>query len=170
MSFSLTYLLTKEDFSSYEKKLKIATYLNRFKSMLLPLILIVAAGIFMGSGYIFSGIFFFLAMIVFPDIINSEYKNKTAKASLLLKKPITVEFYEDHFVVRCDPDEISKSFSEKHYGFDTVVNVFEAEDYFYFIFSTNNILIVPKRVLSDEEKDNIKNLIDNLFAEKYRMI
>ena len=111
MSFSLTYLLTKEDFSSYEKKLKIATYLNRFKSMLLPLILIVAAGIFMGSGYVFSGIFFFLAMIVFPDIINSEYKNKTAKASLLLKKPITVEFYEDHFVVRCDPDEISKSFS-----------------------------------------------------------
>ena len=170
MSFSLTYLLTKEDFSSYEKKLKAATYLNRIKGMILPLIFIVAIGIFMGSGYVFSGILFFLSMIVFPDIINSEYKNQTSKASLLLKKPITVEFYEDHFVVRNNPDEISKSFSEKHYGFDTVVNVFEATDYFYFIFSTNNILIVPKRVLSDEQKDNIKNLIDNLFSDRYRKI
>ncbi len=170
MSFSLTYLLTKEDFSSYEKKLKIATYLNRLKSMLLPLILITAIGLFFDMGYIFSAVFFFLGMIFFPDIVNSDYKNKTSKASLLLKKPITVEFYEDHFVVRCVEDEISKSFSEKHYGFDTVVNVFEAADYFYFIFSTNNILIIPKRVLSDEEKDSIKNLIDNLFSKIFRAI
>ena len=89
---------------------------------------------------------------------------------MLLNKPITVEFYEDHFVVRNKPDEISESFSEKHYGFDTVVNAFESEEYFYFIFSTNNILIIPKRAVDEEQKDNIKNLIDNLFSGIYRKI
>ena len=70
MSFSLTYLLTKEDFSSYDKKIRGTVYLMRLKQMLLPLILIVAAGLLMDKGYFLTGIVFIVPLIFFPDILN----------------------------------------------------------------------------------------------------
>ncbi len=167
--FSLSFNLTNEDYSAYSKNGIKASALFRIKRSMIPLIIFTCLGFIEKTALLFLPLLIASSLIV-PYIIDKEYINSLHRNSDILKKELTVDFYDNHFVVSSQADSISKSFSERHYGFDTVAAVNETEGYFYFIFKTNNILIIPKRVLSQEQFGMIRNLIDNLFAKVYKVI
>lgn len=169
--FSLSFVLTPEDYESYEKKMFFASNLVRLRRLLIPFIFVAILGaIYDVMLSILSAVIVLFSSLILPNLVNREFSSVTRKNSVLMKRPIIVDFYSDHFEVRNEPDGIMKGKSEKHYGFDTVVSVTESDEYFYFIFRTNNILIIPKKVLTEESFGMIKNLIDNLFSKIYRKI
>ena len=83
---------------------------------------------------------------------------------------MNVDFYGDHLVINYVPNEAVKSYSEKHYGFDVVLNVLESTENIYFAFKDNSLLIIPKAVLDNEKYTMISNLIENLFKNKYQKL
>lgn len=168
--FSLRMYLTKEDYESYEKKMRKAVLFGRMKQLALPFIFLTVISAVYDIFYILISLFLFAVALIIPEMVNRDFSNKCRTQSKLIRRPMIVDFYSDRFEVRSEPDEFMKGSSERHYGFDTVRNVLESSDYFYFIFKTNNILIIPKRAISQEQFGMIKNLIDNLFADKYRMM
>ena len=172
--FSLEYYLTPEDLKSYKKLLIKSVLLAKLKPMILPILIAVAFSVYtaVDSGFQSLPTFlllFAISLTAYLTVSTGQTKEMEEK-SYLLKKKLYVDFYADHFVVNTHPDEFSKSYSEKHYGFDKVFSAVEAEGYFYFTFTTNNILIIPKRALTAEQYGMIMNLIENLFANKYRKI
>ncbi len=172
--FSLEYYLTPEDFKVYKKLLIKSLLSAKLRPMLFAFILVIGFSVIttVNSDYQAIAIYimaFAISVTAYLTVSTGQTKEMEEK-SLLLKKKMYVDFYSDHFVVNTHPDGVSKSYSEKHYGFDKVITVVESEGYIYFTFSTNNILIIPKRALTGEQYGMIKNLIENLFADKYRRI
>ncbi len=168
--FSLSYSLSKEDYSEYSKLGIKALTVTRLKKIIFPLIFFIGMGLFYEEGsFLFIPVLFVVNFAV-PIMVDREYVNALYKKSNLIRKTLTVDFYSDHFVLSTQPDVFSKCSSEKHFGFDTVVAVNETAGYFYFIFRTNNILIIPKSALSPEHFGMIRNLIDNLFSKVYRSV
>ncbi len=172
--FSLEYYLTPEDFKVYKKLLIKSLLIAKLKPLLFAFVLVIGFSVFLtvDSDYQMLPVYlliFAISLTAYLTVSTGQTKEMEEK-SLLLKKKMYVDFYSDHFVVNTHPDEFSKSYSEKHYGFDKVMSVVESEGYIYFTFSTNNILIIPKRALTGEQYGMIKNLIENLFADKYRRI
>ena len=131
--FSVSYFLTAEDYSSYSKNGIKATNIFRMKKMLIPMMLFICMGFIEKTAFLFLPILLVISFVV-PFILDKDYMNSLYKNSSILKKEMTVDFYENHFVVSTKEDEISKSSSEKHYGFEWVISVMENSDYFYFIF------------------------------------
>lgn len=168
--FSLNMYLTKEDYESYEKKIRKSVLFGRMKQLAVPFALIMIAGAFYDLFFIVIALYLFAVALIIPEMVNKDFSNKSRSGSKLIRRPMIVDFYSDHFEVRSEPDEVMKGSSERHYGFDTVRSVLEASDYFYFIFKTNNILIIPKKVLDGEQFGMIKNLINNLFSGIYSAI
>lgn len=168
--FSLTLNLTKADYESYEKKVSKDVLLMRMKQLAIPFIIFCVIGAIFDLFNIFLSCFLFVSALIIPAMVNKDFSNKCRNNSKLVRRPMTVDFYSDHFVVSSVPDEFLKGRTERHYGFDTVGNVFESSEYFYFIFKTNNILIIPKKALDEEKFGMIKNLINNLFSNIYRTL
>ncbi|MBQ8504342.1 MAG: YcxB family protein [Clostridia bacterium] len=168
--FSLRMYLTKEDYESYEKKMRKAVLFGRMKQLALPFIILTVVGAIYDIFNILISLFLFVVALIIPEMLNRDFSNKSRSSSKLIKRPMIVDFYSDRFEVRTEPDEIMRGRSERHYGFDTVRSVIEASDYIYFIFKTNNILIIPKRALDEEKYGMIKNLISNLFSGIYSAI
>ena len=83
---------------------------------------------------------------------------------------MTVDFYDDHFVVSYEGNENIRSHSEKHYGFQMLQNILESSENFYFAFNDNSLLIIPKVILDNERYTMIRNLIENLFKHKYQRL
>ena len=167
--FSISYRLTAEDYSEYDK-LYSSDYIKlRFKK-LIPLYIVpviictffdLQTAIIVGVMALFS---FFL-----PFLGNMEFSKLRAE-STLFKREQTVEFYDNHIVTRLLPDENFRSETEKHYGFDKVNRILESGTTFYFTFKDNALLVIPKKYISQEEYTMIKNLIENLFRNKYLFI
>ncbi len=167
--FSVSFNLTNEDYSVYSKSSMKSAAVMRLKRGMIPIVIFACLGFVEKTALLFLPLLIMTSLVV-PYIIDREYIASLHKNSRLYKKAMTVDFYDNHFVVSTKADEFSKSSSEKHYGFDTVAAVTEAQGYFYFLFKTNNILIIPKRILDEEKYSMVKNLIDNLFSKIYRMI
>ncbi len=172
--FSLEYYLTPEDFKIYKRLLIKNLLLAKLKPMLFAFIFIIGFFVITSANSDYQAIAvyilaFAISITAYLTVSTGQTKEMEEK-SYLLKKKLYVDFYADHFVVNTHPDEFSKSYSEKHYGFDKVFSAVEAEGYFYFTFTTNNILIIPKRALTEEQYGMIKNLIDNLFGKIYKAI
>lgn len=172
--FSLTYPLKLQDYNSYKKIAQKSIMSARLKRLIFPVLLMAGLCFYSVYNKDYDSILIYV-LILLLSLTGLAYVNKSNRLSektmsAYMKKEITVDFYDDHFVVQNHPDQYSKSFSERHYGFDTVIGVAEAEEHFYFIFKTNNILIIPKRILDEEKLGMIKNLIENLFSKIYRFI
>ena len=168
--FSLSYALTEKDYSDYEKIVFKGSTILAMKRMILPFILIVAACLFMDSLFIISALVYFALSIIIPQMVSREFSHKTRKNSKLLRRMMNVDFYGDHLVINYVPNEAVKSYSEKHYGFDVVLNVLESTENIYFAFKDNSLLIIPKAVLDNEKYTMISNLIENLFKNKYQKL
>lgn len=168
--FSLTYSLTAKDYESYEKKMFFTIVLGRLKQLIFPFLIMTVFSVFIDVSLTVISVCLFIIAMILPNMANREFSKSTRKKSKLIRKPMTIDFYSDHFEVISEPDMNMKGYSVRHYGFDTVLSVLESDEYFYFIFKTNNILIIPKNILSQEQFGMIKNLIDNLFAKIYKAI
>ena len=168
--FSLSYMLSEKDYSDYEKIVFKGSIIMSAKRMLIPFVLVVAMCIFMDVLFLVSALTYFALSIVIPQFINREFSYKTRKNSKLLRRMMTVDFYDNHFVVSYEPNEYVRSHSEKHYGFDMVQNVLESTENIYFAFNDNSLLIIPKAILDSEKYNMISNLITNLFRKKYQRL
>lgn len=168
--FTLSYALTEKDYSDYEKIVFKGSVMLSLKRMVLPFILVIAMCFFLDSFFIISAVTYFAISIIIPQMINREYSHKTRKNSKLLRRMMNVDFYGDHLVINYISGETVRSFSEKHYGFDTVQNILESKENIYFAFKDNSLLIVPKAVLDNERYVMISNLIGNLFKNKYQRL
>ncbi len=166
---SISYTPTAEDYISYSKKAEPALFYMRIKRMMLPFAIMMIAGFFFDIYLSILSFSFFLISNLAPAMLNREYVKKQEK-SKFTKRPVTVDFYEDHIVYSYNPDENFKGRGERHYGFKAINGVVESEEYIYFLTKAANIINIPKRVLQQEEYDMLKNLIDNLFSNKYQKI
>ena len=168
--FSLSYMLSEKDYSEYEKIVFKGSLIMSAKRMILPFIIVAAMCIFMDTLFIISALAYFALSIIIPQIVNREFSHKTRKHSKLLKRMMTVDFYDNHIVVSYQPNEAVRSFSEKHYGFRMVQNILESRENIYFAFNDNSLLIIPKAILDEEKYIMISNLIENLFRNKYQRL
>ena len=167
---SLSYMLSEKDYSDYEKIVFKGTIVLAIKRMIIPFCLIVGMCFFIDTLFIIPAITYFAISVLIPQIINREFSHKTRKNSKLLKRMMTIDFYDNHIVVNYEPNEYVRSYSEKHYGFDVVQNILESTENIYFAFKDNSLLIIPKAVLDSEKYTMISNLIENLFKNKYQRI
>lgn len=168
--FSLSYMLNEKDYSDYEKIIFKGSLIISIKKMVIPFILVVGMCLFMDVIFLISALTYFALSIIIPQIVNREFSHKTRKNSKLLKRMMTIDFYDNHIVVNYEPNEYVRSYSEKHYGFDVVQNILESTENIYFAFKDNSLLIIPKAVLDSEKYTMISNLIENLFKNKYQRL
>ncbi len=164
--FSISYRLTAEDYNEYDRLYNRDYIKLRFKR-LIPLYIvpvIICAFIELQTAIIVGVMALF--SFILPFLGNREFSKLRGESSLF-KRESTVEFYDNHIVTRLLPDENFKSETEKHYGFDKVNRVLESEGSFYFAFKDNSLLVIPKKYIGQEEYTMIKNLIENLFRNKY---
>ena len=163
-------MLNEKDYSDYEKIIFKGSLIISLKKMLIPFVLVVGMCLFMDVIFLISALTYFALSVIIPQIVNREFSHKTRKNSKLLKRMMTIDFYDNHIVVNYEPNEYVRSYSEKHYGFDVVQNILESTENIYFAFKDNSLLIIPKAVLDSEKYTMISNLIENLFKNKYQRI
>ncbi len=165
--FSISYTVTKEDYDCFNKEVNKAMLHKRLKFtavMLAISLLFFLLGLYSMGVTVFFGIFinFFVG-----DIVNRTYMMKTTLKSKIGKRPVTIDFYNDHFEILHFPDEYYKGKSEKHYPLWAVKMVIENKDYFYFKLEDYSTLIIPKRDVENENILKIKNMIDNLYPDRF---
>lgn len=168
--FSLSYMLTEKDYSDYEKIVFKGSLVLSLKRMIIPFCVMLAVSLFMEVQFIIPAIVYLLISLVVPQMLNREFSHKTRKNSNLLKRMMTVDFYDNHVVVNYEANENIKSHSEKHYGFQMIQNILESNENIYFAFNDNSLLIIPKAVVDEERYTMISNLIENLFRHKYQRL
>ena len=79
----------------------------------------------------------------------------------------TVDFYSDHFEILYLPDENFKGKSERHYPLSSVKMVLQNSGYIYFKLEDYTTLIIPRRNINPENAEKIKNMIDNLYPDRF---
>lgn len=165
--FSLSYKLSAADYDEYDKIYNRDATKLRLRRLLPVYAIILIVGSFSDllTTLLFL-IFMTLTSSLIPILINKEF-SKARADSTTFKKAMTVEFYDNHIITRLLPDENLRSETEKHYGFDKINRILESETAFYFAFSDNSLLVIPKKYVGQEEHTMIKNLIENLFRNKY---
>ena len=168
--FSLSYMLSEKDYSDYEKIVFKGTLVLSLKRMIIPFCIMLAVSLFMEVQFIVPAIIYLFISLVIPQMINREFSHKTRRNSNLLKRMMTVDFYDNHVVVNYEANENIKSHSEKHYGFQMIQNILESNENIYFAFNDNSLLIIPKAVVDEERYNMISNLIENLFRHKYQRL
>ncbi len=164
--FSLSYRPDVEDYREYDKIYNRDILKLRMKRLALPVIFMMIFAAFVDI----KSLPLFIVLIFSPIIISLLISNNFSKCrnnSIIFKRDMTVDFYDNHIVTRLLPDENFKSETEKHYGFDKIIRILESETNFYFFFRDNSLLIVPKRYVETEQYEMIKNLIENLFKGKF---
>ncbi len=168
--FSLSYMLSEKDYSDYEKIVFKGSIVIALKRMVFPFCLIIGMSFFIDKLFVIPSIAYFAISLIVPQVINREFSHKTRKNSKLLKRMMTIDFYDDHFVVSYEGNENVRSHSEKHYGFHMIQNILESSENIYFAFNDNSLLIIPKVILDSEKYTMISNLIENLFKNKYQRL
>ena len=168
--FSFSYMLSENDYSEYEKIVFKGSLIMSAKKMIIPFALIVIMCVFMDTVFVISPIICLVFTFIIAQLANREFSHKTRKNSKLLKRMMTVDFYDNHIVVSYEPNEFIRSHSEKHYSFEMVQNILESRENFYFAFKDNSLLIIPKAVIDEERYTMISNLIENLFKYKYQRL
>lgn len=167
--FTLSYRLNEADYREYDKIYN-RDYIRLRMKRLLPVYLIpvvISAFLDVQTAIIIAVMALF--SFILPFLGNKEFSALRAE-SAVFKRETTVEFYDNHIVTRLLPDGNFRSETEKHYGFDKVNRILESETTFYFAFKDNSLLVIPKRYISQDEYTMIKNLIENLFRNKYLFI
>jgi hypothetical protein len=128
-----------------------------------------ACGLFFEIYFSILALSLFVINNVVPFILNREYMKKQL-SSRIIKRPVVIDFYDDHIVQTFLPDESFKGTNEKHFGFRTVAGVVESDEYIWFLTKAANVINIPKRVLSEEQYSGIRDIKDKFFADKYQKI
>ena len=166
---SLSFTPYPEDYISYSKKAEPALFSLRIKRSLIPFGIMFIIGLFMGLYFSILALSLFIINNAVPFVLNREYMKKQL-SSRIIKRPVMIDFYDDHIVQTFLSDENFKGTNEKHFAMKAVVGVIESDEYIYFLTKAANVINIPKRVLSDEQYGELKNLTNNFFADKYQKI
>lgn len=171
--FSVCYKLQEKDFQNYNKVLLKAVFASKSKVIILPIFIIVAMLVLLNQSDPYSMLLmiFYIPVYIFMSVIlNKEFYKTIFKRSKMLKRNVTVEFYDNHIEEKYLPDEFSSSQIEKHYSFKDILSIIEAKENIFIMLSDNSMINIPKRSLNDENYTMIKNMINNLFSNKYQMM
>lgn len=171
--FSLCYKLQERDFHNYNMVLMKAVFANKAKALAVPVFIIIIAFMLLNQGDLYSMLLMVLYIPVYifmSAILNKEFYKAIFKNSGMLKRNITLEFYDNHIEEKYLPDEFSSSQIEKHYAFKDIISIIEAEENIFIMLNDNSMINIPKRDVSGENYTMIKNMINNLFKNKYQMM
>ena len=166
-NFSITFTLTKEDYKKFYRTINNALMMQRLKYS--AIVLLVAFIFTVMNLYSLAVTAFCLMSILFflGDIINRVYILRMNDKSKIGRRKTTVDFYSDHLEILCLPDENFKGKSERHYPLSTVKMVLQNSEYIYFKFEDYTTLIMPRRNIENEASEKIKNMIDNLYPDRF---
>ena len=165
--FSITFSLKKEDYKNFYKTINNSLLLQRLK---FSAIILGITFIFMVMNlYSLAVTAFFLMFILFfvGDLINRTYILRMNDKSKIGKRPTIVDFYSDHIEIIYLPDENFNGKSERHYPLSSVKMVLQSSEYLYFKMDDYTTLIIPRRDIDPEAKEKIKNMIDNLYPDRF---
>ncbi len=171
--FSLCYKLQEKDFQNYNKVITKAVFANKAKVIILPIFMIAAFMLFLNQSDPYSMILMicYIPVYIFMSVIlNREFYKTIFKKSKMMKRDITLEFYDNHIEEKYLPDEYSSSQIERHYSFRDILSIIEAKENIFIMLNDNSMINIPKRSLSGENYAMIKNMINNLFSNKYQMM
>lgn len=114
-------------------------------------------------------LFAFLSVFIIPRVtaIILLFSQINKSETKLSKRPVTIDFYGDHFVYRYNSTVRFKGTFEKHYAFSKVTNVIDSSNAIAFAFGEADTVLIPKRALDSEKSTMIANLIENLFKNKF---
>ena len=165
--FSVSFRVTKEDYKKFYSTINKSMNVQRLK--LLAIMLTISGVLAVLNFYSLAVSAFFLLFIFFflGDVVNRVYIMKTNEKSLLAKRRTTIDFYSDHFELIYLPDELFKGKSERHYPLSSVKMVLENSEFFFFKLEDYTTIIMPKRDIDYEAYSKIKNMIDNLYPDKF---
>lgn len=108
----------------------------------------------------------FVLLILRPFLVKSELK-KAIRNHFLLRTETTVEFYQDHIVEKNEGGETNIRF-ESHFPLEAIKKIIETNDLYLFFISPIEAIILPKRVMGEEDFIKMNNLITNLFSNRYQ--
>ncbi|MDD6147092.1 MAG: YcxB family protein [Oscillospiraceae bacterium] len=86
------------------------------------------------------------------------------------RRPVTVDFYGDHIVYCYGSCEGFRSSRERHIAFSMITTVLESPESFLFVLDDTSGFHLPKRVLGSEQEQMIRNLVENVFKDRYAKI
>ncbi|MBQ3137406.1 MAG: hypothetical protein IJB74_08005 [Clostridia bacterium] len=167
--FSVSFLPEKEDTN---KKAILISILFGDEKKNLPVKLFVLCSFIAFSFFMkqYELIYYaFISLIVIPKIANIITVFSQIKSSnklLMMKRPITVDFYGDHIVHIMGSTERFKGSFERHFPFSDVKAVIDSKLSLSFDFGEKGSVLIPKRALNSESIRMINNLIENLFKNK----
>lgn len=111
-----------------------------------------------------------LALAFIIPAVNKRKVRKVYSKSYLLNHDIRAEFFEDHIETRMIPNEQSKAQAENHYPLETIINITESDDNFFFFINPIEGIVIPKRAMSAEDRKKLFYLISNMFSDKFNRI
>lgn len=166
---SLRFRLTTEDLMSYAKSA------SGGRSRTLNYIFCVAAVFFIvrnilseDSSYVITALLLiFVLTVLFRPYFEMRMVRKHQKDHYALKTDISLEFFDDHIVEKSMGGETGIEF-ENHFPLEAIMNILETNEHFAFFVSPIEAIIAPKRAMSEEDREKLKNLIENLFINKYQ--
>ncbi|MBE6774946.1 MAG: hypothetical protein E7543_02015 [Ruminococcaceae bacterium] len=167
--FSVSFLPEKQDIN--RKAILISILFGDMKSKMLSRMIIIC--MFICFGFLMSQYeliyYAFLSFIVIPkisELITVFSQIKKNNESHMARRPVTVDFFGDHIIYRFGSTERFRGSFEKHYAFRDVTGVVDSKGALAFSFGERDSVVIPKRALTDESRQMINNLIENLFKSK----
>ena len=166
-NFSITFSLEKEDYKKFYATINKALLPQRLKYAAITLVVPVGFLILKYYSLAVTTLCLLWIMFFLSDIVNRIYILRMNDKSKIGRRKTTVDFYTDHFEILYLPDENFKGKSERHYPLSSVKMVLQNSEYIYFKLEDYSTLIIPRRSIDPEAKEKIKNMIDNLYPDRF---
>lgn len=166
-NFSVTVSLNKEDYKNFYKTINKALMPRRLKFAAISFVVAFAFILMKYYSLAVTGFCLMCIMFFLGDFVNTVYIMRMNDKSAIGKRKTTVDFYSDHFELIYYPDEKFKGKSERHYPLSSVKMVLQNSGYIYFKMDDYTTLIMPRRDISPENAEKIKNMIDNLYPDRF---
>ena len=164
---SLQFTLMPEEYEEYNRHALKPNIRNTVIRLFLMLIAVVAIAVIAGDygTGIIMGALLSVIIILTPFISKSNIKKAFFK-SYQSKANITVDFYDDHIVEKIDDFDTLGIETETHFPFEIFIKGEETELLYVLFISPMEALIVPKRVMTPEDKEKMNNFMSNIFSER----
>lgn len=166
-NFSISFSLSKEDYKNFYKTINKAFMPRRLKFSAITFVVAFVLAFMKYYSLAVTSICLMCILFFLGDFVNQIYILRMNDKSKIGRRRTTVDFYSDHFEIIYLPDEAFKGKSERHYPFSSVKMVLQSSDYLYFKTDDFTTLIIPRRDIDPEANEKIKNMIDNLYPDRF---
>ena len=168
-SISLSFTPLPHETTEYMRCSEAPYMTVRIKRMIIPFIFCCIMGLFLNFYICVCSLCFFAVNIIVSVMLNKNNIRALEQSPVAVRNQ-TVDFYEDHVEITLNPDMNFKGLSVKHVPMKAIFYVLEGRDCISFITKSFGAVTVPKRILNGQDEEKIRNLIDNLFSDKYNKI